>query len=217
MTLGKQPCGKTWVLSKDVCINEDGILSNDHNYVWLNNSFICFFPKEVLLEEITCNITQPLNISSFKSLLSTLEKCLSHNFLSGLLFLGAGAMSFHYRQIADLFEGCPQVMATGPPSTGKTLSLHAALSLFGANNTKNHYNSCSKSFCLQRSAASTIPYAIDDPSFGSDIADIVLSFFNGTLSANVSYGGIKPLSCPLYCANFTFGSNRRYVQIFIFS
>ena len=211
LTLGKQPCGKIWVLSKDVCINEEGVLSDNDDYVWLNNivSFISS-PKEVLLEEITCNVMRPLGISSFKVLLSTLEKCLAHNFLSGLLFLGAGAMSFHYRQIADLFEGCPQVMATGPPSTGKTLSMHAALSLFGANNTKNHYNSCSKSFCLQRSAASTIPFAIDDPSFGNDIADIILSFYNGTLSANIAYGGIKPVSCPLYCANFTFGSNRRY-------
>ena len=124
----------------------------------------------MLLEEITCNVMRLLDTSSFKVLLSTLEKCLSHNFLSGLLFLGVGAKSFHYRQIADLFEGCPRVIATGPPSTGKTLSLHAALSLFGANNTKNHYNSCSKSFCLQRSAASTIPFAIDNPSFGNDIA-----------------------------------------------
>lgn len=216
LTLGKQPCGKIWVLSKDVCINEEGVLSDNDDYVWLNNivSFVSS-PKEVLLEEITCNVMRPLGISSFKVLLSTLEKCLAHNFLSGLLFLGAGAMSFHYRQIADLFEGCPQVMATGPPSTGKTLSMHAALSLFGANNTKNHYNSCSKSFCLQRSAASTIPFAIDDPSFGNDIADIILSFYNGTLSANIAYGGIKPVSCPLYCANFTFGSNRRYQRWYI--
>ena len=118
-------------------------------------------------------------------------------------------MSFHYRPIANLFEGYPQVMATGPPSNGKTLSLHAALSLFDANNTNNHYNSCSKSFCLQRSAASTIPFAIDDPSFGNDVADVILSFYNGTISANVAYGGIKPASCPLYCANFSFGSNRR--------
>ena len=222
LRMGKQPCGKVWVLSPDLFLNENGnVVQNDeHPYVWLNNlvSFVGT-PKEAMLEEITCSVARPLDSSqsSFTEFMKTLQSCLQHNFLSGVLFLGGGAMCFHYRKVIDLFECCPQILATGPPSTGKTLSMTAALSLFGANNNKNHYNTCSKSFCLQRSAASTIPFAIDDPAFVHDIGDILHSLYNGKISANVTQGGLQPKSCPLYCANFTFGDNQRYSYIHIYT
>jgi len=38
LTLGKQSCDKIWVLSKDVALNKDGIITSDHSYVWLNNA-----------------------------------------------------------------------------------------------------------------------------------------------------------------------------------
>ena len=54
-------------------------------------------------------------------------------------------------------------MAAGPPSTGKTLSLQAILVPFGGNNCSNQYNNCIEAYCLQRSAAFTIPFGFDDP------------------------------------------------------
>ena len=125
---------------------------------------------------------------------------------------GCGSHDFHYCKILELFKFCPQIMAVGPPSTGKTISLQASLAFFGANNSKNHYNSCSKAYCLQRCAMSTIPFGIDDPNCTADISDIILCLYNGTISANIAQGGVKPLSCPLYCVNFNFGSNERYVS-----
>ena len=106
-------------------------------------------------------------------------------------------------------EILPTSIGSRAPSTGKSISLQAALSLFGANNCKNLYNSCSKAYCLQRSSISTIPFGIDDPNLASDIGDVIICLYNGTLSANICQGGLKPLSCPIYCANFTFGGNKR--------
>jgi len=47
-------------------------------------------------------------------------------------------------------------MAPGPVSTGKSVSIQAALSLFGADNAKNHYMKCSKAFYLQWAAISSL-------------------------------------------------------------
>ena len=209
--LGKQPCGRIWVLSPNLFLDEDGRESAQHDYVWMTN-LVAFInsPKEVLLEEVTCDIILPLSTSIFSSLLDSLKICLSHNFFSGLLVLGGGAMCFHYREVIELLGCCPQVMATGPPSTGKTLSLVTALSLFGASNNKNHYTACTKSFCLQRSAASTIPFGIDDPAMAGDISDILHLLCDGKISANASQGGLQPASCRIFCTNFTFGENERY-------
>ena len=76
---------------------------------------------------------------NFETLLEILEDCLDHNYLSCLLMMGAGVACFHYQEIMKLFRFCPQVMATGPVSTGKSMSIQAALCLFGADNAKNHY------------------------------------------------------------------------------
>ena len=108
-------------------------------------------------------------------------------------------------------------MAYGPPATGKTLSLQGALSLFGANNKKHHYNNCSKAFCLLRAAASTIPFGIGDFNSLSDLGEIIFLFFNGKLSANMVKGGSPLRSCPIYCSKFTFKDNTRYVVLFQFS
>ena len=96
-------------------------------------------------------------------MLGNLKVCLEHNFFSAVLLMGAGIMCFHYQKLIVFLRFCPQVMAVGPPSTGKTISLQAALSFFDANNCKYLYKSCSKAYCLQRSAISTIPFRIDDP------------------------------------------------------
>ncbi len=71
---------------------------------------------------------------------------------------------------------------------------------------------CSKAFCLQRAAISSLPFGIDDPSFPVDLNEVVVSFYNGTISAIVMCGSLLPLICPIYSSNFTFGKNERYVH-----
>ena len=211
--MGKQKCGNIWVFSKDIAFNKDGLDTSSHNYFWLKNSIsLGGNSKELSLEEITCDIKVSTSNQIFPELLDTLEICLAHNYLSCILMMGAGVMSFHYQEILKLFRFCPQVMATGPVSTGKSMSIQAALCLFGADNTKNHYTKCSKAFCLQRAAISSLPFGIDDPSFPVDLNEVVVSFYNGTISANVMCGSLLPLTCPIYSSNFTFGKNERYVH-----
>lgn len=212
LTIGKQPCGKIWVLAENCFIDCNGQLSKDHVYVWLKKLVTYgHTQKDLMLEDLKCSIFKPLSTANLESLLQSLETCLGHNFLSGLLLMGAGAMAFHYKTIIDTLRSCPQIMAVGPPSTGKTLSLQATLALFGADNCSNQYNTCTKAYCLQRSAVSTVPFGIDDPSFSGDINDIIVSFFNGTISANIAQGSIQPISCPIFCTNFSIGNNERYV------
>jgi len=93
--------------------------------------------KELLLEEIMCNIELPLSNTSFPALLNILKTCMMHNFLSYVLMMGAGIMAFHYQELIKLFPLCPQVIATGPVSTGKLFLIQVALSRFEADNAKN--------------------------------------------------------------------------------
>jgi len=224
LSLGRQKCGNIWIFNQAVAIQRDGTFATAHKYVWLKNC-LTFGTKELSLDEISCDIRVPRSIPNsnstsvanpnFEELLLILENCLEHNYLSCLLMMGAGVACFHYQEILKLFRFCPQVMATGPVSTGKSISIQSALCLFGADNAKNNYLKCSKAFCLQRAAISTLPFGIDDPSFPAELNEVVVSFYNGTISANVMCGSFHPLTCPLYSSNFTFGSNERYAEIFM--
>lgn len=161
-----------------------------HKYVWLKHSVLLGSnTKELSLEEITCDVKLPLSNKPFPALLKTLETCLKHNFLSCVLMMGAGVMAFHYQELIRLFRLCPQVMDTGPVSTGKPLLIQAA-------NANNHYMKYSKAFCLQRSLVSSLPFEIDDPTFRTDVGDVIVSYYNGTISANIACGSLLPLTCP---------------------
>ena len=100
LTVGKQPCGKFWVLAENCCINSNGELSEDHVYVWLKRLVTYgHTQKELMIEDLKCVISMPLSTENFESLLHSLETCLGHNFLSGLLLMGAEVMAFHYKTI----------------------------------------------------------------------------------------------------------------------
>lgn len=108
LSLGKQKCGSIWIFSQNVAITRDGLLATNHKYVWLKNCLTLggSSPKEISLDEITCNInsvhddnsTSIVN-SKFEELLETLDECLDHNYLSCLLMMGAGVVAFHYQEI----------------------------------------------------------------------------------------------------------------------
>ena len=211
LTLGKQPCGDIWVLSQECFIHKSGVVSTDHKYRWLNK-LVTFgnTQREMSLEQITCKVSLPLSLHNFPALVQQLERCLEHNFISGMLCIGGAVMMFHYRKLIQLYSFCPQLVAFGPPSTGKTLSLRVGLSLFGADNQRNHYNNCSKAYCLLRSSISTIPFFLDDPKIASQIAELIICYFNGTIPANVVHGDTQPLTCPLFATNFSIGNDKRY-------
>ena len=210
LTLGKQPCESIWVLSEDCFIGKHGGVSTDHRYRWLKK-LVTFrnAQREMSLEQITCKISLPLSVENFPALMRQLQKCLEHNFISGMLCVGGAVMMFHYRKLIQLYSFCPQLVAFGPPSTGKTLSLRIGLSLFGADNQKNHYNNCSKAYCLLRSSVSTIPFFLDDPKIASEIVELIICYFNGTISANIVHGDTQPLTCPLFATNFSIGKDKR--------
>ena len=48
------------------------------------------------------------------TLIDLLEKCLKHNFITGLLTLGACVQTFHYKAVVKLFGGCPITVEGAP-------------------------------------------------------------------------------------------------------
>ena len=40
-------------------------------------------------------------------------------------------MALHYEKIRDIFAGCPVVVATGQPETGKSTSMKAVAAIYG--------------------------------------------------------------------------------------
>ena len=85
LTLGKQPCGDIWVLSQECFFHKSGVVSTDHKYRWLNK-LVTFgnTQREMSLEQITCKVSLPLSLDNFSALVQQLERCLEHNFISGM-------------------------------------------------------------------------------------------------------------------------------------
>lgn len=75
LRLGMQPCGKVWAFSDKIFIDEHGLITTSHYYVWLamGTCALATSQKETL-DEITCNIRELLSTSSFKELLVKLKK-----------------------------------------------------------------------------------------------------------------------------------------------
>ena len=111
LRLGMQPCGKMWAFSDKIFIHEHGLITTTHQYAWLamGARALAASQKEITLDDITCDIKEPLSTSSFKDLLVKLKLCLKHNFLSCILLMGGGAMNFHYKLLQQIFGSCPQV------------------------------------------------------------------------------------------------------------
>ena len=114
MTLmGKQPSGH-WSLSKDVMINDQGVLvaEEDTPYAWISS----LLPR---VNEISLNIPLPLNTNCISQLIKQLEVVMQHNIYPCVLLLGAAAMSLHYETILSKYQNCPIPLAFGPSGTGK--------------------------------------------------------------------------------------------------
>ena len=96
-----------WVLSCKLHIDEDGDTRDDQSQSC--TQFVC---------------TAHPSTRGIQSLgLDSLQHVLKHNFNSGVLALGGGAMEMHYSTTQSELHHLPVPSSTGPSGTGKTTAL----------------------------------------------------------------------------------------------
>ena len=124
-------------------------------------------------------------------------------------------MTFHYDCITARYGGCPIPLAVGPSEAGKTTAILTALSLFGCQES-SYYVKSTNAFFLERSAASTLPYGIDDPQARKaaktnrlDLPELIVDLDNAAKSANVVKGSKKPKSAPIVTTNWSLQNDER--------
>ena len=116
--------GEIWVLNTDLYISNSGMLvspSSSH-FIW-SPEYLASRSEKVSVTEITPSVMTPLSKGCLKEAVELLEKTMKHNAMSALLLMGGVVMSYHYRQIVEMFGGFPVVLACGPPETGKSSTL----------------------------------------------------------------------------------------------
>ena len=127
-------------------------------------------------------------------------------------------MLFHSTTIHELFSGCSVPVGVGPPETGKSTAIRLGLALFGLQES-SLYVKGANAFFLARSAASVLPYAIDDPkSKGKvrtnqlDVGELIIDIFNGSALANMKTGQVKPITGPVIATNRPLDEPSRFVN-----
>ena len=120
----------SWIVMQ---VRSDGTLmdTNDSSsYYWL--------PKTLLGEvrnmspsKLVPQISTPFSTTPLGELVYLLQNAMKHNFLSSVLVVSGGIMALHYENIREIFGGCPVVVATGNPETGKSTSMKAVAALYG--------------------------------------------------------------------------------------
>lgn len=56
---------------------------------------------------------------------------MKHNFISSLFVIAGAMTALHYNAVIRVNPGCPMIIASGPPETGKSTAIKVALSLTG--------------------------------------------------------------------------------------
>ena len=174
--------------------------------------------QRVPLDDLSPIINTPLLEEPkevLQQLLQHLKVCMKQNFQSSLILVGAAIMTFHYECITAHYGGCPIPLAIGPSEAGKTTAILAALSLFGCQESA-YYVKGTNAFFLERSAASTLPYGIDDPQTGRamktnrlDLPEMIVDLYNAAKSANAVKGSKKPKSAPIAATNWNLQNEER--------
>ena len=153
----------------------------------------------VASRELLCDIVNPQSTEPVCQLFELLPKIFKHNTVPAVLVLRTACMAFHYGIVIATKKSCGVPLAFGPSGTGKTMSLRCGLSLFGAHN-QHMFQQGTLQFFSNRC---TVPFGIDDPSHSNDLAELLLSVFNGTKRANIARGSNKSQSSPIIYANFS--------------
>lgn len=199
--IGKQPHSNIYVLRPNAIFDNSGKLlgSDECNVVWVSD---IVSGEGVASYSLVCEIVTPPSTIALGELFEVMPIVFKHNTIPAVLLLGAACMTFHYSDILSMKRCCPVPLAFGPSGTGKTLALRSALALFGAHN-QHMYQHCTLQYYTSRCSESPIPFGIDDPSHSKELGELLLSFFNGTMTANISQGSRRPQSSPIIAANFS--------------
>lgn len=209
------------VLNESTFINAEGELIDaaECNLVWLSRDIVHESSK-VRSKDITPKILCPLSLEPLEHLYHLCVKMAKHNLIPTLLMIAAGIQSFHYHTIIDAYGCCPIAVAIGEPETGKSTALTAALSLFGCQEIGVSVKS-SNAILLERACSTGIPFAIEEGKGNQaraktnqlDIAELIVDVSNGSRSANMKTGTMKPETVPLISSNFNLEEMARYVLL----
>lgn len=204
--MGKQTGTDIWVLNREVQVNGIGnwIDLADSNFVWQPVGGPCIktsMGKGSIALDLEAEIMLLLqSVSSLHQLLTTMQEVLKHNFiagkltctcmdksnhsylcifLSGVFLVAAGAMAKHYEALMAKYNACPLPLFFGESETGKSTAVRCALSICGQHNVGHlmKMKSTSATINIERSAMSTVPFALDDPKSTEKFRELLILIF----------------------------------------
>ena len=215
--IGQQPSSSIWVLNNSLQLTSKGVLPlpGASPYVWTPTIILSTCDKVSLSELVPAVPFSPDQLSSepLSELLDILSHVCKHNFLSAVLLVGGAIMASQYSKVIGLFGGFPIILATGPPETGKSTAIKAALSLVGMNKD-GFYVEGSTAYFMERSALSCLPYGIDEACSDSkqfDLLKLIIDLHGGAKTANLRRGAFLPRTAPIIATNFAMKDDQRYV------
>jgi len=209
------------VLNEHLFINSDGNLIQDeseNSLVWLDKDFV-FDSDKIKSVDICPTIKLPLTAAPLADLVGLLETLTKHNFIPTLTILAGAMMGFHYSTIVNTFGGCPIMVAMGCAETGKSTAIKAALSVFGCHHISRFVKGTNAIF-MERASRSSLPFGIEEAQNSKkgsraklDLTDLVIDLYDGTISANMKSGIMKPRSVPILATNFEVEDIDRYRSV----
>ena len=236
VTLIGEQCDQVWVLSRDLHINADGsvIPASDQTHVWMD-AIIKDGLGTITPEEVIPAFPTPLvpGTEILNTVVKHLRVIMRHNFFPAILMAGGAVMALHYSRVVST-GGCPIVVAHGCSETGKSTAIRVGLSILGKCATAYSvllyssiyhlgtpeaaiYEKVTNSFILERASASTMPFAIDDPtkvpSKNCDLSDVIVELHNGGKFANLRSGAQYAKSMPLAALNYSLRKEERCMCI----
>jgi hypothetical protein len=220
--VGRQPEMNVWVLNPNVHINEDGHLIENSELVWTPIGGPCLElmgsrKGETQRYDIHSDITLPLTTAPIEECGILLKNILKHNYVPGIVTLATALYCCHSQDILERFDACCLPMLIGNCGTGKTLSSTCALAMCGQieRGSLMKTKATTDPFILERCAASSLPFTLDDAKKVEDIGDLLIGLCNGRLTGNLKSGAKKPKSCPILACNFSPAHVARYAIMLI--
>ena len=189
-----------WVLGPNLFIDRGRKILDaaQSDFVWLGHLHTA---PGLPGESAAVSIMRPLGSSALVKLIDAMQTILRHNYIPGLLTLGAGVMALHYAQLQQKRGHCHVPILWGNSQTGKTTALQCALSLYGCHRN-TFYSRGTKEGYLQKCYSSTLPVGCDDPQSPATIGQMIVELFNGAKSTLVKSGDRMPLTTCMISANF---------------
>ena len=208
--VGRQEDG-SWVLNENIIVSAGGAIvkKEDNPYTWIDHLIA---GPGIAKPSNAINIPSPLDSKAMIPLINALQSVLQHNFLPGMMVLGACAMVLHYEAILDRYLNYPVAIAFGQSGTGKTTALRCGLSMLGAYPNR-FFSRGTKEKYLELCSESTIPIGIDDPSVQKDVDSLCLDLFNGAKSGSIKRGERRPSTTAILAANFSTTSKEKLAQL----